>query len=146
MPADLHTYDPLQIVVVFAGNHLQGYADSSFVKVERSEDTWSDQVGADGQVTRVRSRNKTGNVTLTLVAASATNQILAGIIAAAENSTAPIDVGTLSIRDLNGLDLHTAEKAWLKRPANAEYAKDAGTREWMFRCAELITNSGGSVL
>ena len=106
--------------------------------------TWSDQVGADGEMTRVRSRNTSGEVTLTLVAATATNQALA--LLQLEDEQFGTGVGVLSIRDTNGLDLHKSNQAWITMPPEAEYAKEATNREWTFRCKNLITNSGGSVL
>jgi hypothetical protein len=142
--ADLHTYDPLQIVVIFRGIQISGYADGTFVKVERSEDTWSDQVGADGEMTRVRSRNRSGLITVTLVAGSPTNQLLAAVQQEDENFST--GVGSVMVKDLNGLDLHTGESAWLVKPPDAEYKKEAGEREWRIRVKDLKSNSGGSVL
>lgn len=142
--SNLHTYDPLQIVIVFGGLQIQGYAEKSFVKVARSEDTWSDQVGADGEMTRVRSRNKSGTITITLVAGAPSNKDLAAIAVADEQFGT--GVKTIAVRDLNGLDLHKAEKAWIKKPPEADYSNEAGDREWVIRCKDLDTFSGGSVL
>ncbi len=144
MALELHTYDPLQIVIVFKGLRIQGYADGTYVKVSRSVDTWADQVGADGQMTRVRTRDQSGTITLTLVAASQSNKDLA--LLALEDEQFGNGVGTASIRDLNGLDLHKGESGWIKKPPEAEYGKDAGTREWVIRVQKLETFSGGSVL
>lgn len=144
MALELHTYDPLQIVIVFKSLRLQGYADGTYVKVARSVDTWTDQVGADGQMTRVRTRDQSGTITITLVAASQSNRDLA--LLALEDEQFGNGVGTVSVRDLNGLDLHKGESAWVKKPSDAEYGKDAGTREWVIRVQKLETFSGGSVL
>jgi len=142
--AELHTYDPQQIKVIFKGVEIKGFKKGSFVKVTRSTPTWSKQVGADGEVTRVRSRDKTGTIEVTLVAASPSNQQLADIMKSDELNGDGI--GTASVRDLNGLDKHTSEKAWLITPPDAEYAEDAGERVWKLDCTELDTYSGGSTL
>lgn len=144
MALELHTYDPLQVVLVFKGLRIQGFADGTFIKVERSQDTWSDQVGADGQMTRVRTRDQSGTITITLVAASQSNRDLA--LLAQEDEDFGTGVGTASVRDLNGLDLHKGESGWIKKPPPAEYGKEAGNREWVIRIQKLQTFSGGSVL
>lgn len=142
--SELHTYDPLAIIAVFKGVTINGYADGTFVKVERSEDTWSDQIGCDGEHTRIRSRNRSGMITFTLVAGSPVNQLLAAIALADEQFGS--GVGPITVKDANGLDLHTGESAWIVKPADAEYKKEAGDREWRIRVKDLQTNSGGSVL
>ena len=144
MAESLHTYDPLQIVVAFAGLQISGYADGTFVKVSRDADTWSDQVGADGVVTRVRSRNQMGTVEITLVAGTPTNQALATIMT--QDELFGTGVSAVTVQDLNGLDLHTGDAAWLVKPPDAEYAKEAKDRVWKIRVKKLVTNSGGSVL
>lgn len=142
--AVLHTYDPLQIKVAFKAVTAHGFAKGTFVKVKRSQPVWSIQIGADGEVVRIRSRDKTGTIELTLQAASETNLAFANIVKSDElNSDG---VGTASVRDLNGLDKHTSEKAWLEGPPPSEYATDAGDRTWVIHCTDLDTFSGGSVL
>ena len=66
-----HTYDPLQIKCAFKGVELHGFKKGTFVKVSRSQDTWTMQKGADGETTRTRSRDASGTIEFTLVAGSA---------------------------------------------------------------------------
>ncbi len=139
-----HTYDPLQIKFAFKGVEVHGFKKGTFLKVTRSQDTWTMQKGADGETTRVRVRDSSGMIECTLVAGSSSNKALADIMRSDElNSDG---VGTASVRDLNGLDKHTSESAWIVKPAEAEYADDAGDRVWKFQCADLDTFVGGSTL
>ena len=56
--ADFKNYDPGKIVVVFRGILISGYAEGTFVNAERNEDSFEVSVGAGGDVTRVRKRNR----------------------------------------------------------------------------------------
>ena len=144
MATALHTYDPLQIKVIFKGVEVRGIKKGTFVKVSRSTPTWSAQVSGDGQdVTRIRARDKTGMIEITLIAGSETNRQFADIMRSDELNGDGVGVG--SVRDLNGNDKPTSEQAWLVQPAEAEYAEDAGDRVWKIYCVNLDTFSGGSL-
>lgn len=140
----LHTYDPLNIKIIFKGVEVRGFKKGTFVKVSRTTPTWSIQESADGEVTRVRSRSRTGTIEITLIAASSTNKDFAQIMASDELNGD--GVGVASVRDLGSNDKHTSEEAFLIQPPEAEYAEDAGERMWKIQCTNLDTFSGGSVL
>lgn len=140
----LNLYDPEKIKIVFKGVEVRGIKKGSFVKIKRTTPTWSIQEGADGAVTRVKSQSRTGTIEITLVAGSQTNKQFADIMASDELNDD--GVGVASVRDLNGLDKHTSQEAWLVQPPDAEYAEDAGERVWMIQCTNLFTFSGGSTV
>lgn len=142
--AELHTYDPREIKAAFKNIEIRGFAKGTFISVKRSSPTWSMQVSADGEVTRVRSRDKTGTIQFTLVAGSACNKQLALVMKSDEQNADGI--GVVSVRDQNGNDKHISEKAWLVQPPEVDYAEDAGVRVWMIQCTDLDTFSGGSVV
>src|SRR4051812_5145965 len=114
----LHTYDPEKIKIIFKGIEARGKKKGTFAKVSRSTPTWSVQESADGEVTRVRSQSKLGMLEITLTAGSSTNAEFAALVVAGELNSDGSDVGVCSIRDLNGLDLHSSEEAWLIAPAD----------------------------
>lgn len=138
----MQTYDPGQIVVSFSGNLLTGLAET-FVSAERSEDAWSLAVGADGKATRVRNRNQSGEVTITLQASSPANDILTALAKADELSG--IGVAPLFIKDLRGTTLVSGPRAWIKKMPSVEFGKELSDREWVFGCDPLDINAGGSL-
>ncbi len=144
MSKKLHTYDPLDMKIVFKGVEARGYKKGTFIKVSRNTPLWSTQVGADGEVTRVMSRDATGMIEVTFVAASPTNKAFSDIVKS--DILNKDGVGVASVRDLNGLDKHTSEEAFIMSTADAEYAEDAGERTWKIFCTNIDTFSGGSVL
>ena len=136
-----HTYDPKLVSVVVGGFPISGFADGTFVTVERNEDSWTTQIGTDGEGTRSKSNNKSGRITISLMQTSQSNDILAGFEKSDELSNSG-QVPVL-INDNLGNALHSAETAWVVRPANAEYAREAGPREWILETDRLESFVGG---
>lgn len=137
-------YDPFQIAGSWKGIPFLGFMDGTFLNAERSEDAFSMSVGAQGDVTRVRSRNRTGTVTLTLQAASPTNDLLSS--QAILDELTGLGYGTLQIEDLNGLTVVHSAIAWIKKAPAIEFATDASGREWVFECADLTIDVGGAIV
>lgn len=142
--ADLKNYDPALVTVTFKGVIIRGYADGTFVNVARDEDTFSKSSGAGGDTVRVRNRNRNGKITITLQAESPTNDQLSAI-ASLDESTG-LGIGSVQVKNGNGTTLCGSAKAWLVKPADTEYAKDAGTREWQIDCHELKMLVGGALV
>lgn len=135
-------YDPLKVICSFKGIVIEGYGDAEFINVTRNEDAYSMIVGAGGDVTRIRSRDETGLVTVTLLAQSPSNDALQ---AAYDEDQAANATGELLLEDLNGTILATAPDAWIMKTPDAAYAKDGdGTREWQIACAKLTIAHGGA--
>ena len=141
--ADFKTYDPSQITVSFNGILVQGFADV-MVTAERNTDSFTVSPGSQGDVTRVRSRDKTGQVTITLQAESPSNDLLSTVLQDDENDGS--GVGALLITNLNGTTELEATNAWLMKFPATEYGNEAGTREWIIECAELEMFVGGNTV
>lgn len=135
-------YDPKKVSVIVGSQPVTGFADGSFCKVARNEDGFSLLVGADGESTRAKNNNKSGKVTVTLLASSASNDYLSQLQLADELS-GNATVGLL-IKDNQGRSLYTAATAWVTKQPEADFGKDAGTREWVLETDELIQFAGGN--
>ena len=142
--AEFRNYDPALVVATFKGILLQGFMEGTFILGERNEDTFAPAVGAQGDVTRVRSRNKTGLVTMTLMAESPSNDLLSNVMLLDEEFG--LGVGPILVKDLNNTSLLLAEDAWIQKPPAGEYSTDATSREWIIACASLSVFIGGSVV
>jgi len=138
----VHTYAPDQVTVVFGPVVLEGFAPDSLVSVEYEEDLWTKQVGADGHVARSKTNNATARVTVRLMQTSMSNDLLSAI--ALLDRHANEGVFPLMIKDNSGRSLHVAESAWIARPPNVEYAREAGTREWIFDTGQMESFVGGN--
>lgn len=138
----MQQYDPGQHYAVFNGVRITGFAGGTYIKAARKTETWSDAVGAGGEVTRVRSRDERGTVTFTLMASSPTNDQLSAL-ASQDEVTGDAD-GQLSIIDGSGTTVVTASQAWIVKPADVEMSVELPDREWMIACAQLEMLVGGN--
>lgn len=138
------TYDPAAVVVNVAGINLTQFAKGTFVEVEYDTDAFSDDVGAGGEVVRVKSSDQRGTIRVTLMAASPSNDELSAL-ASLDRATGQ-GVGPALVKDgPTGTSKHSAENAWLRRVANKPYSTEADTVQWEIRCAKLKAAVGGTV-
>lgn len=137
----MKTYSPEDIAVVVGGRTLAGFADT-IVTVARNEDAYTLYVGTDGEPTRNKNPNRSGRVTITLKGSSDDNLYLSGL--AATDELTKLGTVPVLVKDTNGNSLYTAAEAWIVKPADAEFAKEVGDREWILECAELIMVNAGS--
>jgi hypothetical protein len=142
--ASFKTYNPAFVVVSFGEVNVTGFMDGTFIEAERDEDAFTKHVGSTGDVTRTRNLNTSGKVTLTLVAASPTNDLLAVIHAADE--LLGLSYRPLQIKDLSGNMVCRSTQAWVMKPPKIERAKESGSCVWVFDCADLKIFAGGNVI
>ena len=128
----LYTYDPKLVTVIYGGVLITGFADGTFVKVSRNSDTFSLQMGVDGHATRTKSNDNSGKFEVTLSQASPSNPILYALWKIDQMAPLGVGVKPMIVKDLSGSSLHAAPTTWIVKPSDAEYAKEAGSRVWMF--------------
>lgn len=132
-------YNPKEVTLTVAGNIITGFADGSFVSIERNEDSWTLQVGTDGEGTRSKSNNKSGRVTFQLMQSSASNDILSGLFVLDEATSG----GAVPVMVKYKNSVFIAETAWITRPASVEYGREAGPREWVLETDVLSMKHAG---
>ena len=138
----VETYSPKRVEIIFGGVPLRGFADGTFISAERTSDSFTTNVGADGEVSRTASADKTGKVTITLQQTSDSNDYLSAIIISDENSL--LGQLPLLIKDTNGRTLAESPCAWIDKVATSEFSNELSDREWIISCSELIMFVGGS--
>ena len=131
----VRTYDPKAVIITIGGVPISGFSDGTFLEVIRNEPTWNMVVGADGFVTRGKTNNFSGQVTLTLKQSSPSNDVLSGFIALDELTNAGI-VPVL-IKDLSGNSTYFSGQGWVQQYANSTFGKDINDREWTISLAAL---------
>jgi hypothetical protein len=131
----VRSYDPGLVVLTVGGTPINGYADGTFIQVARSADSFSKVSGADGVVSRARSRDKSGEITITLAQTSPSNDVLSALHTLDETTGA--GVVPVQCKDNSGRSVHFAAFAWVRKPADTEYGKEISDREWVLDCADL---------
>jgi hypothetical protein len=135
-------YSPDRVTITWKGNLITGFAEGTFVEVERDEDAFTKYVGSDGAVTRTRNLNRSGKITVTLMATAAINdQLWADAIF---DESFGNEEGPIEIADLSGAMYCSATYAWVMKMPKVERAKESGTVVWVFDCAELAINPSGN--
>lgn len=129
------TYDPKLVKLNLGEVFFSGFAEGSMIQVEREGDSFTKFTGGDGEVARVRNRNRSGTVTVTLMQTSLTNDQLSALLAADE--LFGTGVRPLCLMDMSGNTIIAADRAWLRKPAAAEFGKDLKDRQWVIDCAYL---------
>lgn len=138
----VRTYDPKEVVVLVGGIPIGGFADGTAIAVSRSNDAYSKVSGTDGITSRAKSNDKSGEIAITLSQTSPSNDVLSGIALADElsnNGVVPV-----SITDLSGRTILLSAFAWIRKPADTEFAKEISNREWMLDAADLNMFVGGN--
>jgi hypothetical protein len=138
----MKTYDPKLNTLIVGGFPITGFADGSFIRVRRNNDMWSLTVGADGEGTRTKSNDKSGQIEIELSQSSLSNQFLSNLALADELENA--GVVPVLMKDGSGASIHAAEQMYVKKVPDAEYGKEATTRVWILETDNLQSYIGGN--
>lgn len=140
----VRTYDAKDVSIILGGVPITGYADGTFVSVERDEDAFTKVVGADGDTSRARSNHNGGMVTITLMQTSPSNKVLEDLATLDELTNAGIV--PIMVKDNSGLSLYSSDTAWIKKRATSNFGKEIDNREWIVDVADLIMLNAGNAL
>ena len=135
------TYDPGEVQCIIGGTPISGYADGTFVNLAWASDLFTKTVGADGEVSRAKSNDRTGTLTLTLLQTSASNDVLSGYAEADRLSNS--GVVPVLIKDASGRTLLLAT-GWVGRYPDVNFAKDDQQRAWQIHLAQVNAFIGGN--
>lgn len=138
----VRTYDPKQCLVLVGGVPMSGFADGTFVSVERTSDTFTKVSGADGIVSRAKTNDRSGTLTLTLAQTSPANDVLSGFAIADELLNS--GVIPVMVKDISGRSIYVSAFGWVKKPPTGEFAKEISDREWALDLADLDVFTGGN--
>lgn len=138
----VNLYNFADVIVIVGPYHITGFASGSSIKVERNSDSWTFQPNVDGGGTRSKSNNKSGRVTFSLAQTSGSNDDLSTLVQIDELTSG--GSFPLSITDNNGNSLHSAETAWIVKPATSEYGAESAGREWILETDNLVHFVGGN--
>lgn len=141
----LRVYDSDQVSISIAGLPVEsGYADGEFLRIEQEADDFTDVVGTDGVVSRSKTFDRRATITILLMQTSDGNALLSGLSNLDREAPNGAGVGALLIRDRQGTSLYQADSAWIMKPPNVSFDREATSREWTLRCDNLRRLDGGN--
>lgn len=130
----MDTYNPKKLLVTFNGVPLGGFADGTFLNIERTGDSYTKVTGAGGETARAKSNDRSGTTTLTLMQSSPSNDVLSAAMVLDELSDS--GAGALMIKELDGSTVIFSGSAWIRKPPAVVYSKGIENREWVFDMAD----------
>ena len=143
MAKTLYQYSPDDVDVIFKGITITGFADGTFIDIEREVDTFTKKVGSLGDVVRTKSLNKSGKITITLLDAHPINDSLATVISEDEESGAA--TGAFTMKDRAGQSEARATDAWCMKVPKISRAEKSGNNVYVFEAASIFIKHAGSV-
>lgn len=138
----VRSYAAADVQVIYGTRRLTGVAEDTFIEIDRDENTFTKSVGADGEVSRSRTSNKSATATVTLQQTSEDNAYLQGLHNTDENTGAGIQ--PFKMVDKSGTLIVLATEAWIEKPAPISFGRDSGTRAWVFALAKVDYTGGGN--
>lgn len=137
----IRTYDPKNVIVTINGTPVTGFADGTGIKVSRLNDMYTTSTGMDGDTSRVKSNDKSGEVTLTLAQTSPSNDLLSDL---SNKDEVDADLATVQVADVVTGSIYTSATGWVKKHPDIEFGKDVSNREWIMSCVDIDMTTKGT--
>lgn len=141
----MKNYNPKQVVCTIGGNVIRGFGKTAMVKSKFLNDAFTDEVGVDSEVSRSLSGDERGELEITLMQTSDSNDILGALHELDKSSPNGAGVFAYQLEDLQGRFLESAEECWIVKSPDMALEKTPGERVWMLRMANLQRNDGGNL-
>ena len=125
----METLDPKSHTLVVGGNLISGFMPGTFITVAREARSWSVVAGADGEVARMRSRNKIARVTVTLMESSPSNAVLSALLNTDEQLGTP--AGACYLTDTLGTTVLGGDESFSEGLPDVNQADEVQGREWV---------------
>jgi len=136
-------YSAKDVSVIVGTRALKGFGPDSKVTVIRTNDSFTVQDGVDGEATRSQQNSRIGQITIPLMQSSDDNEYMSEL--AIRDETSGDGVVPVTIKDKNGTTVHSSPAAWIRKPPDNAFNRDADVREWVLDCAELKMFTGKSI-
>lgn len=132
------THNPTEISITFGDYPINSGRAEEFCVSEYTEELYTMVPDAEGNITRVKSANRSATVKLKLLRTSDAHRTLTQLYLTAGDAPNGQDIAPLYIRDRNGGLVEHGEEAWISKPPPLAHGKAPGEVEWEFMVARLI--------
>lgn len=144
----LSTYSPSDVTVVLsqgAVSHVvSGFAEGTFVTIERNSETFEMYTGADNTNTRIYKPNESCMVTVSLAQTSNSNDVLSALYLNDKATRNSSGLFAMTVKDNSGRSLFSASQAYIAVVPNAEFSDSMSTRDWVIHCPRPDYYLGGN--
>lgn len=138
------TWDPNRNVLIFGGHRVQGFAEGTGVSIE-VPGGFSKKTGLDGETTRSKLHDRSGTMTITLMATSESNAFLSALYAADRAAPNGAGIVPFTFQDLDGESIFSSAKSWVANDPTVTLDSEVGTREWTIDFSDhRVINAGAA--
>jgi len=154
----LYTFNPKKVTVNVAFRDIEGFVDGTFVSMKLRQPSWRLVTGVNGESVRVRNKDTSGVITLTLAQSSPSNAFLS-ILATIDNYLS-IGLFPVLISDTNGsdgkglinwdanpMDANTkafSPKCYIRKLPDVNISNKMEVVRWEIVCSSLFYFVGGA--
>lgn len=135
-------YNADQVTIVYGPIIITGKGDGTFLSIAYNEDAFTFVPNTDGSGTRSATNNRSAQLTVTVAQSADVNDLLSAAFLTDQNTPGGVPLPLL-VKDQLGTSLYAAATAWVMKLPDSEFAKESGTREWIFETDELVGFVGG---
>jgi hypothetical protein len=140
----VRTFDFKQVILTVGGIPISGYTEGTAIEIIRNNPTWAIVVGSDGLVTRGKTNDFSGTLTITLKQSSPSNDVLSGFLALDEATNS--GVVPVLVKDLSGNSIYFSARAWITQYPTSTFGKDISDRVWAMSLDEADMFVGSNSL
>lgn len=137
----VRTYDSSQVVLTVGGAVISGFAEGTFITVERDDQNFTKVIGADGTASRRKTTNRSGSLTLTLSQTSPSNDVLSALMVKDEDGSGVVPV---LLKDNSGSTRIFSSAAWIQGMPTIEFSGELTNREWVIEMAYIEAELAGN--
>jgi hypothetical protein len=148
--AILGSYTPEEVTVVISVggqvHNVTGYAEGTFITATRNIPPAEAFQGSDNQGGRVKRRNTSRRVTLSLMQFTASNNFMEAWQAADEEASRNEFIGSVMIKDNSGTTLLHSNQAFIEVSPDIVFSNTAEQRDWTIFLFNATGKIGGNTL
>jgi len=136
----MKTYDPKKVILSIGGVQMQGFAEGTFITLERNSDAFTENSGSTGEETRTKSNNKFSTLTTTFVQTSPSNDVLSAL--AKLDELEGKGVVPVILKEIGGTTNAFSGAGYIKKKAAITYGKEISNREWRLTLSDSEEHVG----
>jgi hypothetical protein len=134
----IQTYDPTSVIVTVDNYVVTGFAPDTFVTAKWRDAGMRAVIGCEGEVTRSRSVDPAGSITLSLLQTADANHVLYAHWQ--DGQSRGTGIFTVQVKNLDATELHHGARAWVVKPPEFVNATDVKMRNWEIFVADMATD------
>jgi len=139
---ELANYCPEDVNCLAFGIPLNGFADGTFISINKDRIPFSSTEMPDGTISRLYTNSQTYTISLTFHRGSTSNDVLTKLWQLDEISQ--VGKFPLLIKDLSGTDIFFSTNTWIEGIPSMVQSTNFDTRTWVLRSSQAVINIGSN--